>query len=610
MNERDLLSLLQCSTGWSKLLGNRELSRRVLRAQNHRISEIFPGVLSTDPKQLALTEFLVDELAKPHFKPAVSTAGLSENFMSGGESQLLSISVHKKLPMGVGIDDNLPNRLKIGEEKGGMEQPTARWLEIADAVSELLFSTWVDAPARFRKAASTSLPFFETGEEPKMRDLAVFVNYYMSAAPIEPDLMMRAGVYFPFVVVNRFQPDSAGKKRESWTGISWVSVDPTTPYVGHHGMRVRTAYAAPGSSSYGITATWTGYRAYYLNHYAFTYKHRTPEYQCTKINRFTHVKGVDVTQYDQSYPEEALQAFVNGARFTGYGPRYQEVLTLGLGAPSISACPFELHKEAPWAAVGDPLDRSTYRMNHGLPSGHPLNPDIGKYGMTTELLYRYDKYLIAHGRTLGVTREELRHNIDRILLGYNNEFAFLNSADDNLILSNNEEVLDAVIDAVGAFALDKEAVPVFLGVIYGGTPGNVVGHPNLMSYLVKWMVPEEGLGFVPGDGRAYFQTAWSERSRFYSSHPHYEEFAKLLEVGCERFHNKGVATLMMGRDQPILPTAFMTYEDQQFMMNPDIVHYRLDADMVSKELMDRHASYVDAEFCGALHKMFLQHSSV
>lgn len=600
MNERDLSVLLHCSDGWRALLGNRGLARRVLRAQQHRVSEIFPGVLATDPAQLKVTEFLSEKLSAPEFQPATNSEGLSENFLTGGSSQLLSISVHKKLPMGIGIEDNGPIRAKLK-----LPDPDARWREIGLSLGQLLYSTWVDAPARFRKQANSSHPDYETGPEIKMRELARAVKVYCSDSSLDVRLLARLGVFFNYLVVNRFQADPAGKVRYSNTGFDYVEVDASTPYPGHHGMRVRTAYAPPGTSSYICTVAITGYRAYYLNHYAFTYKHREPEFQSEKINRFRHAEGIDVTQYDQCISERHLEIFCEAVENMGYGARFQRWLRLGLGAPSISACPFQIGKEAPWRAVGDPLDDTTYRMTHGLPSGHPMNPDIGKFCMSVELLYRYDQYLQTKNRSLG-EGPSLSHAIDRVLLGHNPEFGFLNSADDNLLLSDSRDVISGIISATGTFELDREQVPLFLGVIYGGSTGKIVGHPNLMSYLTKWLVPEESLGFKAGDSRSFFQTAWIERSRFYSTHPRYNEFNQMLNEACEKYHKCSVSSLFLRREQPALPATYLSYADQQFLMDPDVIHYRLDADQVSESLMSQHSSYVPPVVCNQIRSLLLQ----
>lgn len=572
--------LLVASDGWKKLLANPELKKRVFRSQQHRISEVFPDVWADDSRFLAVTEDLVTATEAAEWQPKVTEDGLSENFLTGGYSQWLSVSVWKKLPMSIGMADNSSLRVELK-----VEEPGILFTTIMDRLGDTLFEHKRPASARFRKEASTSIPDFRTGAEVKERDLNLTLRFILGSAPITPENLLKAGIYPVMIIVNRFQADQRGKVRYSNTGFARIEVDASTPFANHHGMRVRTAYAMSGTASYLLTVAMSEVREYYLNEFSFTYKHRTAEDVSSKIEKFKHFVGIDVTQFDQSVGELHLDGFVKQLE-KRWTPRIAEFLRLTLGAPSISACPFAAGQEDQWSSVGDPFDVGTYDLKKGLPSGHPQNPDIGKFTMSAEIIYRLcqlDSSLVDH--------------IPELLRGDHPRFGFLNSADDNLLMFNREEDISAFFQTKGTFSLDRETMPIFLGVVYGrDRHGKVVGKPNLTSLITRWLVPEQSIGRKEGDRRLYIQTAWLLRNFHYAEHPRYADMYKLLSSIVKKHFGVPVDTLINGRMEPELINISHRWQDRMFMLDPSVIHYKLDLDEVSPELATLHTSVLKPEF--------------
>lgn len=582
-----LNDLLSRSDGWNKLLANPELARRVLRPQQHSISEIFPNVFADDPRYLRMTTDLVEALNKSEWAPTTDDHGLSDNFLTGGYSQLLSVSVYKKLPMSIGMEDNRELRSSLS-----IREPDDLFKRIAHEVGTALYSRKRPASARFRREASTSIPDFQIGAEPKARDLNHAYSYLLGSAPITPISLLTAGIYPIYIIVNRFQSDQVGKERWSWTGFDRVKVDASTPWPGHHGMRVRTAYAMSGTVSYIQTALMAEQREYYLNEYEYTYKHRRPEDVAAKINKFKYVAGIDVTQFDQTVGEGHLELFCEQiARF--WAERPASLLRLTLGGPSISACPYAAGKEDRWAAVGDPFDVESYTLRKGLPSGHPLNPDIGKFCMTCEILYR-----------MAQIDPTIVNAIPDILRGYHSRFGFLNSADDNLIMFNRQSDVEAFFKTEGTFSLDREEIPIFLGVVYGMKNGSVIGQPNLTSFLARWLVPEQSIGKKIGDRRSFFQTGWHERIYHYDTHWAFSDMYKILNEVARRHFGAGVDALLAGRREPLAAQSALTYADRMFLMDAASVHYKIDIEDVSPHLADDFAMRLAPEQVATITKRF------
>lgn len=579
--------LLHAEPGWQKLLANPELKKRVYRSQQHRISEVFPNVFADDPRFLALTEDLVSEMEADEWQPKSTEDGLSENFLSGGYTQWLSVSVWKKLPMSIGMDDNTSLRQELE-----VKEPDQLFDLVMNRLGDALFAYKRPANARFRKEASTSIPDFKVGAEVKERDVNLTLRYLLGTLPITPQHLLAAGIYPVMIIVNRFQPDQRGKVRFATTGFERVEVDASTPFVNHHGMRVRTAYAMAGTASYALSVLMTEMREFYLNEFEFTYKHRTPEAVAEKISKFKYFFGIDVTQFDQAVGEKHLSGFCRQFE-TRWHPRAVEFLRLTLGAPSISACPFEAGKEDKWKAVGDPFDIETFGLTKGLPSGHPQNPDIGKFVMSAEIIYRLaqlDPTIIDH--------------IPELLRGTHPRFGFLNSADDNLLMFNDEKDAKAFFSTEGTFKLDREAQPIFLGVIYGrNSRGKVVGMPNLTSFITRWLVPEQSIGKNEGDRRLYINTAWSLRIIHYSVHERFSDLYKILDRLTQKHFGLPVDTLINGRKEPEMVQIPQRWQDRMFMLDPSTVHYKLDIEEVSDEIRELHTSVVMKELVASVTKL-------
>lgn len=525
-----------------------------------------------------MTELMVNKLADAQFKPSSDkTSGLSLNFQTGEADRLLSVTGTSKLPVGVGIEDNsfILEELK---EKGldfALDWIADVHKVIAKELTQTLYGGRIDAAARIRREASSGPMAFVKDMTEKYRMLKESFEYVTSNWPLDPIAMAASGLYLVYLTGERHQADRSGKDRWAWNGFEMVKVNPTTPYPGHHGMRVRTVYGFSGSWSYLITVAASPIRAYYLNEFGFTYKHREPEFNAAKINRYQAAVGVDVTQFDQTVPKFLLTMYCDLLEeLEIFTPRLCWVIRHSLGAPSISPCPYDLEHLSDWAAVGDPFDLSTYALTRGLQSGHSLNPDIGKWMMSLALLCR-----------LHDMGEPVVGNVANILRGQA-KFAFLNSADDNLLLGPDVASLRKWLQTHGYFALDVEEIAQFLGSVYGGAPGAVVGYPNPTSLLVRTCVPEHGLGKKEGDKRFQWYTGWVEKHAFYRTHPMYPEYFDVLDSSARQAFGKGIEALMSTREQPRLANGHLSYADQMFLLKPDSIFYMIDAEDVTKALLD------------------------
>lgn len=582
--------LLQVIGGWKEIMQSSPgLRQRVFNPPQDRGVELMPGVMSDDPRMLAFKEALAQALSGPEWEPTVDEkTGLSLNFLSGDAPRLLAVPGYKKYPYGI---PPLSNKEYRAEKKLPDDWLSSVDMEIFDELFNTLYGDYRPARLTIRRGASTTIPDYETSSEVKKKHLLRALRYIKSDKELTPRELISNGFYPVYQTVIRLQPDKPGKQRMVNNGYKFVPANSVSLSAPFTAMRVRTAYAMSGTVSYVQTLAMAPIRGYYLNEFEFTYKHREPDQVSAKLERFKEVLGIDVTNFDFSPPQHLMERYVeNFERYGVFSPRMTQWLRLTLGGPSISPSPYPAGREQKWPTGPDPFDPSSYTLDKGLPSGHPLNPDIGKFLMSFEVLARFHRMGVS---VLG--------KIAMILAGKHPLIGFLNSADDNLLVSNRPGLLKSFSRSEGYFEIDEEEQPVFLGVIYGRDEGGyMIGHRNLFSFLVNWFSAERGLGKKHGDSRAYASLGWRERKSLYSSHPRFSELYALADKVWRQFFNDSMDAYMARHVDPREPIEINSEADRLFLINPDVIHYKVDVNDLTVSLLLAHSFYLPDEHTVAL----------
>lgn len=616
---------LLCHPEVDNLLTNPATKQRVAAPRRPKQVYIEPRVHSLNEGFHRVLVKLASEFKKEEWQPLVDDeTGLSINFVGGGASRIRSVAGIKKLPVGTPIDSNEEIRSKIRESlaKEGrklFDQPIDdREIELFDWMCQCLMGTLVYGSASLRKEASTMLPDFLGGRKSPDGDIPAKKEYIEKMYKfikgrqnewIEPREWQAAGFYLGYLCVERMQADTFEKDRFSNTGVGLVKVDRLLAEMPEFrllplarelaGMRVRTAYGASGTISYALTVAATPMRNGMFENYGFTYKHRTPKEVSAKINKFKAVLGVDVTQYDQSIAAFWLERYcLNLEKFGPFSKALASLHYYHLSAYALAPCPYsELGHQ--WVAVGTVFDKKGYSFERGLPSGTPLNPDIGKAIQTFEILSR--------ARRAGVVKIESIQDVDMILRGHNSKFAFLNSSDDTLLLGDSRETLKKLISCDGYLQWDIEAVPSFLGTVYGGKPGQVIGYPNIMSYFNRRLNPEQGIGFKEGDHRYYWKTGFAAQDLHYGVHPMFSKAVKLLDtLWLEEFGYEFTATYRAPGHEHKLTVSMLSMNevDRLVMIKPEAIHYMVDEKDVSPEVLAMTMASVPEEDVRRLCQVF------
>lgn len=619
---------LLVSTEVDQLLVNVDLKTRIAQPRRVTSMDVVPKVSNLDPRFHRVLLDLAEEFKKKEWQAVVNPeTGLSENFIAGGGSRILSVPGVKKLPVGCPIDSNLSIREQIEEEKAKpagvpmYHKPINDFeIQLFDWVCKAYFGLVTKtATAAFRKKASTMLPDFKGGRKALDGDIgykkdcvAKLFKFLAGKTDrwIEPREWQAAGFYLGYVCVERLQADVLEKDRWSNTGVAYVKVTKLLSEMRETkglpnadrltGMRVRTAYGASGTVSYALTVSMAPMREAMFEQYHFTYKHRTPKEVSAKINKFAAVLGVDVTQYDQSILAFWLERFCTN--LYEIGPLSRAMASLNyyhVSAYAIAPCPYGTN-ENPWVAVGSLFDKKGYSFERGLASGTPFNPDIGKVIQTFEIISRLHRSGVLVFKTF--------EDVDAFLKGHK-RVACLNSSDDTLLLGPSREELKKVISIGGYLFWDEEAVPAFLGSIYGGTPGSVIGYPNIMSYFHRRMNPETGIGYKPSDPRYHWRAGLIAQDYHYGVHPLFNKATKLLnEIWFKHFGHKFTAIYedpSYDRDLA-MSVSTMSEIDRLVMIKPEVLHYMIDAKEVSKDVLESISASLTADevnhYCTRFHK--------
>lgn len=600
--------------GWEALRllpqTTRMLTRRLINKPNAILPEIpnKSAILADNYDFLKVTEQLADSLteAAPSNIDANGFAdecAVTENFY-----KLRTVSGMIMSPVSVIPQDNqlLGEDLNLAKTFLSSRHE-AIWKELHNTQ----FGSIAEAPLNIRKAASTGFPHATTDLQVKKDLLFSFAtNFDHIHASIESnklkELFFEDQIFFGSASGLRLQPDKV--LRDPKTGV-FSSKDrlvndldyalsnghtgrrfPASKDVyrngvlipGHFAMRARTVWGAPFAPNYDVAMYFTLFRAYYLERFAFTWKHRTPKEIEDKLSRYSHVIGVDVAQFDQSVPAWILQYFCDN--FVGkLDDKVIRLIEVLIKMPYFQANPVVDSKDSNGGIfMGDPFDIKTFDMKVGLPSGISPNPDIGKYVCTATYLCLLDDHF----------HDVLEVGLDAILCGRHQMYGLLNAGDDCVLMTNDatfRSFFDSWYKLKPAFYLriEPEVGISFLGnVIYKKKNGLIKTAPNVVSFITNWLVPEHSIS--SRNRRDYHFKGWEDRKAHFSTAPmydtvfgiweeiHHKFFKESLNLREDYYRTHSKAPLLSG----------LTDIDRQVLLDPDKLNYKFSNSDVSASILD------------------------
>lgn len=337
--------------------------------------------------------------------------------------------------------------------------------------------------------------------------------------------------------------------------------------------RTRSFAAASLSGSFGhrVLARAVELMMYML--FPRTMKHRGVEDIISKTERYVAMRLFDVTQHDQTLNTYFIDSMYD---------------RIGTVASSWAAESFIWNIRAPLLAHndtvggkgasmrGNPFSLTGFTAWYPNASGNPWTSVIAKIGGVS--------YAIMVLVELGLAQDDEKDWL-QLLQGNHPRCGFLNMGD-NLALGvtdpRDESLLDESVAALYCAELDRAES--FIGFVPTSVGSTVTWLPNILSYVIKWFGHDRDVG---PPYRTQWASGWFARQAAYRDHPLYGEAASVVNAVClaelgstmddiARFHQR----------REVAPPVLRSALDLEFIMNPDIIHYRADIADISPELIE------------------------
>lgn len=599
---------------WAPLLQSPGLKRVLQRKRYSRGMDLYPNVMSDDPKTMRMLEALAIKLTDALPFKVGDDGVVGSNAIAGNFYNLLTTA-------GYGMDPaSIPpmNNQKIRENlKLRGDFKTARHKEIAARLFDLMFSTAIPAKLSIRREASTGSPDYVNDVPKKKRELRHALenlNDYLQL--VNDDDLTQLYVEYNSPIVQtlgeRTQADSVildsngfkSKDREvndelaartslasgrRFVANKQVVVD-GQQIKNHFAGRRRAVYGMAFVPNYIVASVFSCFREHYLERYSFTWKHRTPESILEKMKRYKYLAGFDVKQFDQSVPTFLIDYFCDRLKDV-CDNRLAKLIRLMFSAPYVMPHPsiYTGQDVDPIDPLfgDDPFDPASFVMELGLPSGISCNPDFGKYVMVFQYLCLIDDY---YG-------DVVETGIDSILMGDNARYALLNMGDDCVLLSDDDVFYKHVNDeqyVTDYFAVERETPISFLGnVPYRTDSGELRLAPNVASFFVNWLVPEHG---VSSAKRKHFWAVGDrERRQHYAKSPAYPEAYGMYEEEFYKHIGRTPSSITAEYYDTQRKMNSLSFIDALVLQNPDYLQYRFDPEDVSPEILDLLITSIPAE---------------
>lgn len=348
--------------------------------------------------------------------------------------------------------------------------------------------------------------------------------------------------------------------------------------------RSRVVYAGSGALNYFFSALWQPLRDNYLSKFAFTWKHTGAEQLEDKLKGWLPI-GVDASQFDQNFPTFVAEVIFDELRAV-FQDSIVDVMRTTWFQPAFCPSPVEGHPEQ-WAFFGHPFDKSTFKLERGLPSGIAYNPDFGKIWGTAYLLMMLDDRY----------HDVLEFGVDKILLGQHPAYALLNQGDDALILTKTQETKQQMIDMLNSgeaspyINLEVESPVTFLGwvVTYNGSIYKVL--PNIISMVVNFVANEHPVGH-PLDERGHRKhwglgvESWFE---VFGLCPEYDKVRKILDSVTAEVYGRtltAIAEPYARLSKEVLQVSGLSLDEARFLEKPERRFYSVDKNKIRQPIMD------------------------
>jgi len=498
----------------------------------------------------------------------------------------------------------------LGVPSGGQEHITKatsfveQWhADLLAEITQLLSESWTIRPFSIPVESSTMDPFytkdpgFKTALTRQFFDILPAILRAIETNSDLFELYRMYGATFIHTLVRRFQNDAVllkGKDahpKERWvydfTGkYTKTEHEVSFPTRTMFRKRVRQAWGTSAIGNTGPTMLFAAIRPVSARRYAYTWKHTTPAAMHKKLERFKHLIGGDVTTFDQSQQLYQLDHVIDN--ITTFHPGLREYLKKMYRAPFLITDDREGKRG--YKYIGDATRFGDYRNGIGNPSGFAPNDFTNKaIGVWLLLIVLIEADVIKRP-----------FNLRAFLRGEHPSCATLNMGDDSILAFVNKRDADAARDYMSKdkhpyFGMAPEAGARFLGRAYIMTPQGVSSEPVLNSYLFNILSPETSWKKKRLPAMGYFL-----RQSFYASHPYFDIAHRTVNETFARHFGVALDDYIKRYPDPEPDLAPVNATEREFLIDPRIIHYKIDPNDLSLSLLQRFFISFSAEEVGRL----------
>lgn len=570
---------------------------------------VLPGHYADSKEQITFIRAAFPELTKTFPGSEDGRGNVGESLVLGDWTAINTLAGYPATPL---TYMPVTNRSIIAD----MELPTgfikSRHKQIWDEFFKLMWSTATEASIPVPDISTSGFPFFVNSSIEKMG----IVEYVLKNAEEIVDLVNKGdfvrlakdhGVVMAFYMGMRGQNESVQKERlindylfaitgglqgERIPANKIVEIDGQV-IEGFGRQRSRTVAGMSFAINLIINAFMYPIMKAFYNRFSFTYKHTTKEQQELDENKYTFTVHTDVTQFDQTVQRWHVHYWADFVKSNGLmSDRIVDFIVTAHTAPYFQP---SVDGIQPGRWVGNALkDNRKVTIGgeeidrwYALMSGIATVSPFGKAFMTPTYLCWLDD---VYGDVLEV-------GIAKILAGEHPHYAIKNAGDDNKTLINDLTKYDQLTQhatKVGAtyFKFEVEKAGSFVGRINAIRTGSNRKEllPKIQSAF-NFFIPEKDFGskLRPYAGRGYF-----DRDNIYNEHPGYQEFKGIINYAWKKAYPNGnsIDAIIDKYNQSteyLMYTSKLeprTYADLIVMLDPSKIHYSIDPDDVSPEILD------------------------
>jgi hypothetical protein len=584
--------------------------------------EIFPGIFSTDPQYMVFVSDLVKRLQSRFKKTVLESGFFDSTAISTNFQELNTVAGVKSKPIGYTLVGNEEfrneKRLASGFVKSRHELIFREFMELCyDGYN-------YEATGQIAKISSSGFPMFTNDVGYKLKHLNIlahnvsdimvkigkrdfkglWTSYKLSfcgALSIRSQYdswLYDNGTFTPKPrsVIDAEYAMSGGKKGLRFPAEKRVLLNGFL-YVGKAANRIRIVSAKPSAYNNMGTSWFEGFRSWTDAKYPETWKHKGRSDILRKAKKYLAVMGLDVTEYDKSFPYWLFEQWINSLPIT---EEARSFMRFGMLSPTFYSSQGET-PDPMW--TGDPFDPEYYSQYVGLPSGIFFTSALGKIGFTFAMLCMIDD---VTGDVLG--------NIDAILKHEHPVYAISNMGDDTLLHSNSDELIRRLKDRAEHsefgmseyFVVDIEDGVRFLGNVgYIDKSGEINLCGDMATYLGNMLVPERSIN---SKMRKYGVYGLLERRAAYEDNPSFQEIDGIFQATFAEHYGFNWMDMLM--DNVVYPTdeniAVTSFADLEVLLDPSKLFYKYDENDISQSVLETIESNIPMDIANKLRVAFLE----